>query len=89
MLTMPAETLVTQMRKMLHLEDDYVIEPSLLTIELGLDSLVTVRIRTWILKNFHVSVPALRIMKNMSLQQLFDDVREGIPQELTPALESH
>ncbi|CEJ92625.1 hypothetical protein VHEMI08263 [[Torrubiella] hemipterigena] len=83
------ETLLIQMRKMLHLGDDYVIEPSLLTIEPGLDSLVDVRIRKWILQNFHLSVPALRIMKGMSMQRLFDDVREGIPQELTPALESH
>ncbi|PHH92952.1 hypothetical protein CDD83_3110 [Cordyceps sp. RAO-2017] len=53
--------------------------------ELGLDSLVSVDIRTWFLKNLQVSIPVLKIMANdVQMSELVDLACEGIPAELVP-----
>lgn len=73
---------------MLHLSDDYAITPLVRTDELGLDSLVAVRIRTWFLNNFQINVPALRILRGTALQELVDQAVDEIPDELVPELSS-
>ncbi|KAK7460255.1 beta-ketoacyl synthase domain-containing protein [Colletotrichum acutatum] len=80
------ESFIAEMRKMLHLSDDYAITPAVRTDELGLDSLVAVRIRSWFLNNFQVNIPALRILKGEALQGLIDHAVEEIPEELAPKL---
>ncbi|KAK4180644.1 hypothetical protein QBC36DRAFT_297446 [Triangularia setosa] len=81
-----SESFIAEMRKMLHLSDDYAITPSVRTDELGLDSLVAVRIRSWFLNNFQVNIPALRILKGAALQELIDYAVEEIPAEVAPRL---
>lgn len=71
---------------MLHVGDDYVMTPAVRTDELGLDSLVAVRIRSWFLKHFQVNIPALKIIKGVTLQQLIDQTLNEMPAELTPGL---
>ena len=85
-LTTMLETFVAEMRKMLHLSDDYAITPSVRTDELGLDSLVAVRIRSWFLNNYKVNIPALRILKGTSLQELIGQAVEEVPDDLTPKI---
>ncbi|KAF2761850.1 beta-ketoacyl synthase domain-containing protein [Pseudovirgaria hyperparasitica] len=80
------ESFIEEMRNMLHLSEDYAITPAVRTDELGLDSLVAVRIRSWFLKHFQVNIPALRIMKGAALQELVDFAVTGTPTELTPLL---
>lgn len=41
------DTFIEEMRNMLHMGDDYAITTAVRTNELGLDSLVAVRIRSW------------------------------------------
>ncbi|TKW51933.1 Nonribosomal peptide synthetase 14 [Colletotrichum tanaceti] len=86
--TIIAESFISEMRKMLHLSDDYAITPAIRTDELGLDSLVAVRIRSWFLNNFQVNIPALRILKGEALQGLIDFAAQEIPDELAPNLSS-
>lgn len=81
-------TFIDEMRKMLHLSDDYEITTSVRTDELGLDSLVAVRIRSWFLNNYQVNIPALRILKGTSLQELIEQALEAVPDELTPKISS-
>lgn len=81
-------TFIDEMRKMLHLSDDYEITTSVRTDELGLDSLVAVRIRSWFLNNYQVNIPALRILKGTSLQELIGQAIEDVPDELTPNISS-
>jgi hybrid polyketide synthase/nonribosomal peptide synthetase ACE1 len=83
------DTFIIEMRKMLHLSDDYEITTSVRTDELGLDSLVAVRIRSWFLNNYQVNIPALRILKGTSLQELIGQAVEDIPDELTPNISSN
>nr|XP_036580489.1 beta-ketoacyl synthase domain-containing protein [Colletotrichum truncatum]KAF6788401.1 beta-ketoacyl synthase domain-containing protein [Colletotrichum truncatum] len=82
------ETFTADLRKMLQLSDDYEITPSVRTDELGLDSLVAVRIRSWFLNTYQVNIPALRILKGASIQELVDQALETIPESLTPNLSS-
>lgn len=55
--------------------------------DLGLDSLISVDIRSWFLKNFHVSIPVLKIMGNdVQMASLAELAAEGIPAELVPQI---
>ncbi|KAK3988255.1 hypothetical protein QBC44DRAFT_398459 [Cladorrhinum sp. PSN332] len=83
-----SESFIAEMRKMLHLSDDYAITPSVRTDELGMDSLVAVRIRSWFLNNFQVNIPALRILKGAALQELIEYAVDEIPDEVAPRLSS-
>lgn len=58
---------------------------SMRSVDLGLDSLVSVDIRSWFLKNFEVSIPVLKIMANdVTMATLAELATEGVPAELTP-----
>ncbi|KAJ5318336.1 hypothetical protein N7476_004756 [Penicillium atrosanguineum] len=80
------DSFLQEMCSMLHIGDDYSMTPAVRTDELGLDSLVAVRIRSWFLAHFQVNIPALKIIKGVSLQQLIDQALNEIPAELTPGL---
>ena len=55
--------------------------------ELGLDSLISVDLRSWFLKNFQVSIPVLKIMANdVQMSTLAELVAEGIPAKLVPQM---
>lgn len=79
------EGLAAQLRTILQLstaDDDLM---SMRSVDLGLDSLVSVDIRSWFLKNFEVSIPVLKIMANdVSMMTLAELAAEGVPAELTP-----
>ena len=56
-------------------------------IELGLDSLISVDIRAWFLKNFQVSIPVLKIMSNdVQMLSLAELAADDIPAELVPLI---
>lgn len=52
--------------------------------ELGLDSLISVRIRSWILSNYQVNIPALRILGGATIGELVEQTRSSIPSKLIP-----
>ncbi|KAM7218542.1 hypothetical protein V8F06_006146 [Rhypophila decipiens] len=57
--------------------------------EIGLDSLVSVDIRSWFLKTIGVSIPVLLIMANdTTMASLVNLAVEGVPAELTPLVSS-
>ncbi|KAH7329713.1 beta-ketoacyl synthase domain-containing protein [Stachybotrys elegans] len=84
--TIISDAFVLEMRKMVNLSSDYEITTSTRTDELGLDSLVAVRIRSWFLNSFQVNIPALRILKGASLLELVEQALDDLPVELTPVL---
>jgi hybrid polyketide synthase / nonribosomal peptide synthetase ACE1 len=51
-------------------------------IELGMDSLVAVEIRTWFLQELAVDMPVLKILGGSSVADLVDDSMQKLPQEL-------
>lgn len=54
--------------------------------EIGLDSLVSVDIRSWFLKKLQVSIPVLKIMGNDTMANLVQHAVETIPAELVPQM---
>ncbi|KAM0551730.1 hypothetical protein ACHAPJ_008297 [Fusarium lateritium] len=65
-------------------------DDDLLTMDsmaLGIDSLIAVDIRSWLIKTLEVNIPVLQIMSNdMQMGALAEMVAERIPGPLTPAL---
>lgn len=55
--------------------------------DVGLDSLISVDIRSWFLKNLEVSLPVLKIMGNNTMAELADLVAAQVPPSLIPGLE--
>ncbi|KAK3689258.1 putative polyketide synthase [Podospora appendiculata] len=54
--------------------------------EIGLDSLVSVNIRTWFLQTLQVGIPVLKIMGNGTMENLVWLAVETVPPELVPQL---
>ncbi|RDW68927.1 Polyketide synthase [Aspergillus mulundensis] len=54
--------------------------------DIGLDSLISVDIRSWFLKNFEVSIPVLKIMGNDTMAELAELVATQLPPALIPEL---
>ena len=52
--------------------------------DIGLDSLISVDIRTWFLKHFSVSIPVLKILSNDTMANLVQMAIENIPADLIP-----
>ncbi|KAJ5113444.1 hypothetical protein N7456_001978 [Penicillium angulare] len=57
------------------------------SFDIGLDSLVSVDIRTWFLKNLQVSIPVLKIMGDDTMASIVQYAVENVPAELLPLLD--
>lgn len=78
------------MRNLLQVSEEYEITTSMRTDELGLDSLVAVRIRSWFLNNYQVNIPALKILQGVPLQEIIDQALDALPETLfTVAVDSN
>ena len=79
------EAFAVQLRKLLQTSIDDADLLSMRPLDLGLDSLISVDIRSWFRKNFQVSIPVLKIMANdVQMANLAHLVAESIPLELVP-----
>lgn len=79
------EAFAAQLRKTLQISstDDDIM--NMRSSDLGLDSLISVDIRSWFLKSFQVSIPVLKIMSGEGhMSGLIEAAVEGIPSELIP-----
>lgn len=78
-----ADAFAAQLRKTLQIsttDDDMM---NMRSSNLGLDSLISVDIRSWFLKNFQVNIPVLKIMAgDAQMVSLVEAAVEGIPAEL-------
>lgn len=63
---------------------DEEIDASIGLVSLGLDSLVAVEVRSWLLKVLEVDVPALKFLNGSSLVDICQDVLSKLPAALTP-----
>ncbi|OQE31773.1 hypothetical protein PENSTE_c001G00730 [Penicillium steckii] len=83
-LSIVSETFIAELRKVLQLPTESELTESHRSDELGLDSLISVRIRSWILTNYQVNIPALRILGGATIGELVEQTRSSIPSELIP-----
>lgn len=82
------QTYCAQLRKMLQVstvDDDLMMMRG---VDLGFDSLLSVDVRSWFLKNFRVSIPVLKIMANeVRMSSLVELAAGSIPAELVPQVQ--
>lgn len=78
------EAFAATLRTMLQLGDQ-VIDHDAPLMELGIDSLVAVEVRSWFLKAVKVDVPVLKIIGGASLAEICERAFEKLPKELEPA----
>ena len=79
------QAFAAQLRKTLQIStaDDDIM--NMRSSDLGLDSLISVDIRSWFLKSFQVSIPVLKIMSgDAHMSGLIEAAVEDIPAELIP-----
>lgn len=65
----------------MHLSDQAIDHDAAL-VELGVDSLVAVEVRSWFLKELKVDVPVLKVIGGASLSDLCQTALEKLPEEL-------
>jgi hybrid polyketide synthase/nonribosomal peptide synthetase ACE1 len=82
-----SDTLLAHLRSILDLEEGYTLTISLRTDQLGIDSLIAVEVRLWLLNNYRANVPVLQILSGITLSDLIDRVCGDLPQDLVPAME--
>lgn len=56
-------------------------------VDTGVDSLVSVEIRAWFLKELGVDVPVMKILGGASIAELVDGVLDHLPRELLDRLQ--
>lgn len=83
------QAFISQLRKLLLTPSDVANEVLLSkrSTELGIDSLISVDLRSWFMKNFKASIPVLKIMGSDSMARLVDTIVESVPAEIVPNLE--
>ncbi|KAL5052317.1 hypothetical protein BDW71DRAFT_202434 [Aspergillus fruticulosus] len=79
-------TFAAQLRNVLQMSTADEDLMALRSRDIGLDSLISVDIRSWFLKNFEVSIPVLKIMGNDTMAELAELVATQIPPALVPEL---
>jgi nucleoside-diphosphate-sugar epimerase len=79
-----------QLRKMLQtpsgVSDEEILSKR--GLELGLDSLVSVDIRSWFLRYFQLSIPILKIMSNDTMANIIQSAIKDIPTDMVPKMAS-
>ncbi|KAL7940334.1 beta-ketoacyl synthase domain-containing protein [Trichoderma barbatum] len=76
------DTMTQEMRSLLELSGEQELKLTTRTDELGVDSLVAVKLRTWLSSNYEVSIPTLEILGGTSLDQLMQKVMKALPENL-------
>jgi hybrid polyketide synthase / nonribosomal peptide synthetase ACE1 len=57
------------------------------TSSLGVDSLVAVEIRSWMLREFEVDMPVFKILADTTIGNMVDFTLEALPESVTPCLD--
>lgn len=69
---------LAQLKRLLRLPGESKLEESATLVELGVDSLVAVDVRSWFLKEVSVDVPTLKILGGGSISELVDTAMEKL-----------
>ncbi|KAJ6026930.1 uncharacterized protein N7446_004467 [Penicillium canescens] len=68
--------------------DDQKIEYDAPLVDLGIDSLVAVEVRSWFLKELKVDVPVLKIVGGATLVEICEQVMKKLPEQLVVKIET-
>ncbi|KAH6855609.1 hypothetical protein B0I37DRAFT_442419 [Chaetomium sp. MPI-CAGE-AT-0009] len=82
---------LNKLKNMLQLSNEMVSDQDSLlqqgTGALGVDSLVAVEIRSWMLRDLDVDIPVLKILSDATIQDMVDFAVANLPDTLTPNLD--
>ncbi|KAF2758046.1 hypothetical protein EJ05DRAFT_500564 [Pseudovirgaria hyperparasitica] len=78
------ETLLSKIQSSLQIEDCDDACMTMRSNQLGIDSLVAVDLRTWLLNNFQVNISVLEILSGITIGDIVDRVSISVPPELVP-----
>ncbi len=81
---MGVDAFIAKLNASLNLSSDDSIDGNTPLIDLGLDSLVAVDIRTWFLQELKIDLPVLKILGGASAVELVALAVEKIPQDILP-----
>lgn len=87
-LTQTADGLLSMLSDRLHLSPEDNISPETTIVELGVDSLVAVDLRSWFTNELGLDMPVLKILGGASVADLIEDAVKRLPAELVPNLVS-
>ncbi|KAK4675878.1 putative Hybrid PKS-NRPS biosynthetic cluster [Podospora pseudoanserina] len=62
--------------------NDQAIDPEIPVVELGVDSLVAVEVRSWFLKELKVDIPVLKVVGGSSVAELCQRALDKLPEEM-------
>ena len=83
-LIQPIDGLLSMLADRLHLSTDDNISPEKTIVELGVDSLVAVDLRSWFTNEIGLDMPVLKILGGASVADLVEDAVKRLPAELVP-----
>ncbi|KAJ5504966.1 hypothetical protein N7463_007840 [Penicillium fimorum] len=69
----------TRVKKLLQIPSDEVVEQDSALVELGVDSLIAIDVRSWFMKELDVDFPVLKILGGATIAGLINDSIEKIP----------
>lgn len=75
-----------KVRRALFMSASDTLSESTPLVEIGVDSLIGVEIRTWFLKELSLDVPVMKILGGVSIGDLADHSRENLPNDLVEHL---
>jgi hybrid polyketide synthase/nonribosomal peptide synthetase ACE1 len=73
---------IAKLRNKLQLSEEDTLTRENLLVELGVDSLVAVDLRTWFVKELNVDMPILKLLGGSSIGELVDDAISKLPETL-------
>ncbi|KAL4915248.1 hypothetical protein BDW62DRAFT_203848 [Aspergillus aurantiobrunneus] len=76
------EALLAKVRKKLQLPEDAELTEDHSLMELGIDSLVAVDLRTWFVKELMVDMPVIKLLNSGSIAELIDRALTELPPDL-------
>ncbi|KAK8126997.1 uncharacterized protein PG998_002756 [Apiospora kogelbergensis] len=76
------DSVIAKLRTALFLSTSDAVSETTALIDMGVDSLVGVEIRSWCLKELAVDVPVLKILGGASVVELVEDMMRSLPAEL-------
>lgn len=79
---------LAKLRAVLHSADEE-IAPSASLVELGVDSLVAVEVRSWLLKTLKVDLPVLKLVGGSAVDEICGMVMKKLPEELLTGIGSN
>ena len=67
---------LSKIRSSLHLPADQVVAEHMAVVDLGVDSLIAVDIRTWIITELGVDIPVLKLLAGITTSEIVQSVME-------------